>query len=117
MMLQLWSSYSVGQEVYNPEQNQYESVDDRLNVQLRRARLGFKAEPYEGLQFTIAGAYDLIGRDVLDLSTVDVVVLDEADEMLNMGFQEDLTEILEKTPEDKRTWLFSATMSSDVPPR
>ena len=65
MMLQLWSSYSVGQEVYNPEQNQYESVDDRLNVQLRRARLGFKAEPYEGLQFTIAGAYDLIGRDVL----------------------------------------------------
>lgn len=57
---------------------------------------------------------DLIGRDVLDLSTVDVVVLDEADEMLNMGFQEDLTEILEKTPEDKRTWLFSATMSSDV---
>ncbi len=57
---------------------------------------------------------DLIGRDVLDLSTVDVVVLDEADEMLNMGFQEDLTEILEKTPEDKKTWLFSATMSSDV---
>ncbi|HRF81242.1 MAG TPA: DEAD/DEAH box helicase [Flavobacteriales bacterium] len=57
---------------------------------------------------------DLIGRDVLDLSTVDVVVLDEADEMLNMGFQEDLTEILEKTPEDKRTWLFSATMSSEV---
>jgi len=57
---------------------------------------------------------DLIGRDVLDLSTVDVVVLDEADEMLNMGFQEALTEILEKTPEDKKTWLFSATMSSDV---
>jgi ATP-dependent RNA helicase DeaD len=57
---------------------------------------------------------DLIGRDVLDLTTVDVVVLDEADEMLNMGFQEDLTEILEKTPEDKRTWLFSATMSTDV---
>jgi ATP-dependent RNA helicase DeaD len=57
---------------------------------------------------------DLIGREVLDLSTVDVVVLDEADEMLNMGFQEDLTEILEKTPEDKRTWLFSATMSSEV---
>ena len=57
---------------------------------------------------------DLIGREVLDLTTVDVVVLDEADEMLNMGFQEDLTEILEKTPVDKKTWLFSATMSSEV---
>lgn len=57
---------------------------------------------------------DLIGREVLDLTTVDVVVLDEADEMLNMGFQEDLTEILEKTPEDKKTWLFSATMSGEV---
>jgi ATP-dependent RNA helicase DeaD len=57
---------------------------------------------------------DLIGRGVMDLTTVDVVVLDEADEMLNMGFQEDLTEILEKTPEDKKTWLFSATMSSEV---
>lgn len=57
---------------------------------------------------------DLIGRDAVDLSSVDVVVLDEADEMLNMGFQEDLTEILEKTPEDKKTWLFSATMSSEV---
>ena len=57
---------------------------------------------------------DLIGREVLDLTTVDVVVLDEADEMLNMGFQEDLTEILQNTPADKRTWLFSATMSSEV---
>jgi len=57
---------------------------------------------------------DLIARGVMDLTTVDVVVLDEADEMLNMGFQEDLTEILEKTPEDKKTWLFSATMSSEV---
>ncbi len=57
---------------------------------------------------------DLLGRKAVDLSTVDVVVLDEADEMLNMGFQEDLTEILQTTPADKRTWLFSATMSSEV---
>ena len=57
---------------------------------------------------------DLLGRKAVDLSTVDVVVLDEADEMLNMGFQEDLTEILQTTPQDKRTWLFSATMSSEV---
>ncbi|MBK9175519.1 MAG: DEAD/DEAH box helicase [Flavobacteriales bacterium] len=57
---------------------------------------------------------DLMGRQAVDLGTVHTVVLDEADEMLNMGFQEDLTEILQGTPEDKRTWLFSATMSGDV---
>ncbi len=57
---------------------------------------------------------DMIGRKAIDLGAVDIVVLDEADEMLNMGFQEDLTEILQSTPADKRTWLFSATMSNDV---
>ncbi|MBL8001537.1 MAG: DEAD/DEAH box helicase [Flavobacteriales bacterium] len=57
---------------------------------------------------------DLLGREALDLSRVRIVVLDEADEMLNMGFQEDLTDILQTTPPDKRTWLFSATMGSEV---
>ncbi len=57
---------------------------------------------------------DMLGRKAVDLGAVDVVVLDEADEMLNMGFQEDLTEILQSTPPEKRTWLFSATMSSEV---
>ncbi len=57
---------------------------------------------------------DLLGREAVDLSAVEVVVLDEADEMLNMGFQEDLTEILKTTPAEKRTWLFSATMGSEV---
>ena len=57
---------------------------------------------------------DLLGRQAVDLGGVDVVVLDEADEMLNMGFQEDLTEILRTTPADKRTWLFSATMGREV---
>lgn len=57
---------------------------------------------------------DLLGRNAVDISNVDVVVLDEADEMLNMGFQEDLTEILRTTPADKRTWLFSATMGREV---
>lgn len=65
MMVQLWSSYSMGQEVYNADAKQYEAVDDRFNLMLRRVRLGFRAEPYEGLKFTVAGAYDLIGRDVL----------------------------------------------------
>jgi len=55
---------------------------------------------------------DLIKRRVVKLGTVAYVVLDEADEMLNMGFQEDIDDILKRTPSDKRTWLFSATMPS-----
>lgn len=57
---------------------------------------------------------DLIKRKVVKISKVSYVVLDEADEMLNMGFQEDLDAILSKTPDDKRTWLFSATMPRTV---
>ena len=55
---------------------------------------------------------DLINRRAVKLGTVAYVVLDEADEMLNMGFQEDIDDILKRTPSDKRTWLFSATMPS-----
>ena len=57
---------------------------------------------------------DLINRKAVDLSEVECVVLDEADEMLNMGFKEDLDFILKATPDDKSTWLFSATMPKDV---
>jgi ATP-dependent RNA helicase DeaD len=57
---------------------------------------------------------DLIERKAVDLSNVRIVVLDEADEMLNMGFKEDLDFILDKTPKTKNTWLFSATMPSEV---
>jgi len=57
---------------------------------------------------------DLMNRNVIKLSKVAYVVLDEADEMLNMGFQEDIDAILDKTPENKRTWLFSATMPREV---
>ena len=53
---------------------------------------------------------DMIKRRMIDLSNVRYAVLDEADEMLNMGFKEDLDFILDKTPETKNTWLFSATM-------
>lgn len=57
---------------------------------------------------------DLINRKVVDLSKVKAVVLDEADEMLNMGFKEELEAILEKTPEDRNTFLFSATMPKQL---
>ena len=51
---------------------------------------------------------------MVDISKIQYAVLDEADEMLNMGFKEDITDILSHTPEDKNTWLFSATMPREV---
>ncbi|MEP3390672.1 MAG: DEAD/DEAH box helicase, partial [Reichenbachiella sp.] len=52
---------------------------------------------------------DLINRKVISMKALDYVVLDEADEMLNMGFKEELNKILADTPAGKTTWLFSAT--------
>ncbi|HBE43843.1 MAG TPA: hypothetical protein DDW27_22135, partial [Bacteroidales bacterium] len=57
---------------------------------------------------------DLIGRNAANLSRVNTVILDEADEMLNMGFLESINEILEEVPSDRRTLLFSATMSQEI---
>ncbi len=57
---------------------------------------------------------DIINRKKVDLSEIQWAVLDEADEMLNMGFKEDLDTILSKTSNEKRTWLFSATMAQGV---
>ncbi len=57
---------------------------------------------------------DILNRKAIDFSEVKYVVLDEADEMLNMGFQEDIDEILSTTPKTKKTWLFSATMPREV---
>jgi len=57
---------------------------------------------------------DMIGRRMIDISKIEYCVLDEADEMLNMGFYEDITEILSYSPKDKSTWLFSATMPREV---
>ncbi|QNK78708.1 DEAD/DEAH box helicase [Winogradskyella sp. PAMC22761] len=57
---------------------------------------------------------DMISRRMVDISKIQYSVLDEADEMLNMGFKEDITDILSHTPEEKNTWLFSATMPKEV---
>ena len=70
-----------------------------------------------GVQIVVATPgrmLDIINRKAIDFSKVKYVVLDEADEMLNMGFQEDIDSILSTTPETKKTWLFSATMPSEV---
>ncbi|MDO5607312.1 MAG: DEAD/DEAH box helicase [Capnocytophaga sp.] len=57
---------------------------------------------------------DMIRRSMVDISHIDYCILDEADEMLNMGFYEDITSILSHTPDTKYTWLFSATMPQEV---
>lgn len=59
-------------------------------------------------------AKDLIYQRKLNISKVTRVILDEADEMLSMGFQDDLNDILEHTPDEKQTLLFSATMFDDI---
>lgn len=80
-----------------------------ISDQLRQIR--------RGVQIVVATPgrmLDIINRKAIDFSNVKYVVLDEADEMLNMGFQEDINNILSETPEEKKTWLFSATMPREV---
>lgn len=57
---------------------------------------------------------DVIERGLVDFTSLTTVVLDEADEMLNMGFKEDIVSILSHTPDNKNTWLFSATMPNEI---
>jgi Superfamily II DNA and RNA helicases len=70
-----------------------------------------------GVQIVVATPgrlIDLIERKAIDLEQIQYVVLDEADEMLNMGFQEDIEFILQNTPKRESTWLFSATMPPEI---
>jgi ATP-dependent RNA helicase DeaD len=81
------------------------SISDQLR-QIRR-----------GVQIVVATPgrmLDIINRKAIDFTRVKFVVLDEADEMLNMGFQEDIDSILSTTSDTKKTWLFSATMPAEV---
>ncbi len=57
---------------------------------------------------------DLIERKAIDLQNIEYIVLDEADEMLNMGFRDDIEFILKNSPNRKSIWLFSATMPPEV---
>ena len=70
-----------------------------------------------GVQIVVATPgrlIDLIERKAIDLEQIKYVILDEADEMLNMGFQEDIEFILQNTPKRESTWLFSATMPPEI---
>ncbi|HWB27842.1 MAG TPA: DEAD/DEAH box helicase [Chitinophagaceae bacterium] len=70
-----------------------------------------------GVQIVVATPgrlIDLIERKAINLEEIEYVILDEADEMLNMGFQEDIEFILQNTPRRESTWLFSATMPPEI---
>jgi ATP-dependent RNA helicase DeaD len=70
-----------------------------------------------GVQIVVATPgrlIDLIERKAINLEEIKYVVLDEADEMLNMGFQDDIEFILKNTPKRDATWLFSATMPAEI---
>lgn len=80
-----------------------------MDLQIRRLRKGVQV-----VAGTPGRVLDHIRRGTLDLSALKFVVLDEADEILNMGFIEDVEAILEQTPEQKRMLLFSATMPKPI---
>ncbi len=77
-----------------------------IDIQIRQLRAGANI-----IVGTPGRVHDLIRRKIMKLQTIRFVVLDEADEMLDMGFKDDLDEILADTPKEKQTLLFSATMS------
>lgn len=81
----------------------------RIDTQIRQLQDGCQI-----VAGTPGRVCDLIRRKKLDLSNINWVVLDEADEMLSMGFKEELDFILEQTPDEKQTLLFSATMPKDI---
>jgi ATP-dependent RNA helicase DeaD len=81
------------------------SIDNQINT-LRRGVHIVSATP--------GRLVDLINRNKIDLSHIETVVLDEADEMLNMGFRDELDAIIDQTPKDRTTLLFSATMPKEV---
>jgi ATP-dependent RNA helicase DeaD len=80
-----------------------------IETQIKKIKKGAKI-----IVATPGRMLDLINRNVIDISNINVAVLDEADEMLTMGFQESLNAILAETPKNKNTWLFSATMPTEV---
>jgi ATP-dependent RNA helicase DeaD len=80
-----------------------------INLQLRLLKKGVDV-----VIGTPGRVFDHIGRGTLELGDISCLVLDEADEMLNMGFLEDVKKIMDYTPADKRTLLFSATMPKEI---
>ena len=65
VQIQMWAVYTDGMELFDPDKNIYEKVDNRLNFTLHRARYGFNAQPYPNLKFNFTFASDFVGRDAL----------------------------------------------------
>ncbi len=63
--LQLWSTYTQNAQLFSPISGQYEAVDDRLNLELHRSRLGVTGQVYENIKFNIITAFDFVGKDAL----------------------------------------------------
>ena len=80
-----------------------------ISEQIRKIRRGAQI-----IVATPGRLMDLMDRKVVKISSIGFVILDEADEMLNMGFKEDIDHILADTPGAKKVWLFSATMPREV---
>ena len=80
-----------------------------ISMQIRDIRRGVQI-----IVATPGRLIDLIERKAINLEHIKYVVLDEADEMLNMGFQDDIEFILQNTPQRDSTWLFSATMPQEI---
>ncbi|MDA0973072.1 MAG: DEAD/DEAH box helicase [Bacteroidetes bacterium] len=99
---------------------EFASHDTHLNVECVYGGANISTQikalkrPVQILVATPGRLLDLINRRAVSLHDVHYVILDEADEMLNMGFKEDIDLILEKTPEKRVTWLFSATMPAEI---
>jgi ATP-dependent RNA helicase DeaD len=80
-----------------------------INTQIKALKRGVQI-----IAATPGRLLDLLRRNKIDTSAIRTVVLDEADELLNMGFQEDLNAIFDTLPKQYNTWLFSATMPNSV---
>lgn len=80
-----------------------------IDTQIKKLRKGVQI-----IVATPGRLNDLINRRKVDISGIQYVVIDEADELLQMGFQDELNAILAQTPSDKNTLLFSATMSKEI---
>ncbi|MBP2832936.1 DEAD/DEAH box helicase [Aquimarina sp. U1-2] len=82
---------------------------EKIEIQISRLK-----RPTQIIVATPGRLIDLLEKNVVDISKIKTLVLDEADEMLSMGFKKDLTTILSKTQGKRHVWLFSATMPSSL---
>ncbi|MEH0153807.1 DEAD/DEAH box helicase [Limibacter armeniacum] len=96
---------------YYPEKIFTEAIcgGDKIDAQIEKLK-----RPTQIVVATPGRLNDLLDRQAIDLSQVEYVILDEADEMLNMGFKKDIDRILRFAPKERHTWLFSATMPEEI---